>query len=64
MNRFVKTCIRWDSGFHGAFGIAVVYESAQIPENRLLVPQEQQLVTIGACLLHAQGRPRQSDIPT
>ena len=40
MNRFVKTCIRWSLGIHGAFGIAVVYESAQIPENRLLVPQE------------------------
>lgn len=48
MNRFVKTCIRWSSGFHGAFGVAVVHESAQIPGNRLLVPQEQQLVTIRA----------------
>lgn len=64
MNRFVKTCIRWSSDFHGAFGVAVVYESAQIPENRLLDPQEQQLVMLRACLLHAQGRPRPSDILT
>ena len=64
MNRFVKTCIRWSSGFHGAFGVLVICESAQIPETRLLVPQEQQLVTIRACLVHAQGRPRQSDILT
>lgn len=64
MNRFVKTCIRWSSGSRGAFGVLVIYESAQIPETRLLVPLEQQLITIRACLVHAQGRPRQSDILT